>query len=170
MNKGWAALIGAAAITTAVACGTGGTDSDTNPVPPGDGGATEPDNEIETEPTNRGRDGEFEFTVNGMECGVQSAVDEYDFTYQPDEQYCVVAIRIDNIGTEAAEIDTQEFYGLDAAGTKYDSDSDLWVYDTLNPGQGRDVEVYYDIPESVELKTLELHDNFMSLGVEVAIP
>ncbi len=123
------------------------------------------------------RDGKFEFTVSGVECGITQVGNEYLNT-KPQGQFCAVAMTVTNISDKPQFMFTDNQYGWDAQGRKFSADSKAGIYaqdgdllfNEINPGNSVTGRVYFDVPADVKLVKVTLHDSLMSGGVEVALP
>lgn len=122
------------------------------------------------------RDGDFEFTVNGVETGIaQVGSDMFGATAQG--QFVLVSITITNIGNEA-----QSFFGdnatlVDTEGREHSADTSNSIYldnadsiySEVNPGNTLETQVLFDIPADAVPASIELHDSLFSGGVTVAL-
>jgi eukaryotic-like serine/threonine-protein kinase len=124
------------------------------------------------------RDGQFEFVVRSVDCGAASVGrDLAPKTAQ--DQFCLVALEVENTGTEGRTFGGGQQFLFDTDGNRHDPDLDatarhegdarLWS-SHLNPGQRLEGTLVYDVPESVTPSRVELHDGPLSGGaiVEVA--
>jgi eukaryotic-like serine/threonine-protein kinase len=122
------------------------------------------------------RDGQFEFVVRSVRCGVGS-VGEGLGRKQPLEQFCLVALSVENTGGEGRAFGGGHQYLFDRAGKRHDPDLDATVRHGggrllsthLNPGQRLDGTLVYDVPDPIELARVELHDSPFSGGVGVEL-
>jgi hypothetical protein len=122
------------------------------------------------------RDRVLEFTVNSVHCG-QTSVGSGPAMPTPAGQFCVVAIRVHNVGTQQETFADQNQKALSPQGTQYFDDSvagimaspDNPLAEALDPGRQLDVTLVYDIPTNVRIDRLQLHDSAFSDGVEVAL-
>lgn len=120
------------------------------------------------------RDGKFEFTVKGIQCG-QTKVGSQFLNKEAQGQYCVVSLNIKNIGTEAQTMfgDNQKL--IDSQGREFSSDSEAAIYsdqskvwlEQINPGNAVDGQMYFDVPKDAQPVKVELHDSAFSGGVVV---
>ena len=122
------------------------------------------------------RDGKFEFTVNSVKCGVESVGPE-GFEEKAQGQFCLVKMNVSNIGDEAQMLDGSSQIAFDAAGKKFSTstsaaimldDADTFLNE-INPGNAVDGTVVFDVPKTVKVVKLELHDSPFSDGVEVKV-
>lgn len=123
------------------------------------------------------RDGKFEFTVTKVQCGVAQVGNEL-LNRKAQGQYCLVTVRVKNIGNEARTLAASNQYAYNAAGAKYDADSTASIYlddagralyEDINPGNAVDGTLIFDVPKDAQLVRLELHDSALSGGVAVTL-
>jgi hypothetical protein len=123
------------------------------------------------------RDGKFEFVVSAVTCGHRELVNGI-LRAKPQGQFCVVDLRVANIGTEARRFadGSQKAYGPD--GVQYAADTGAGVvvngngnavWNVVNPGNSVVAKVVFDIPPTATIETLELHDSPLSAGVTVDV-
>ena len=92
-------------------------------------------------------------------------------------QFCLVALRVENTGSEGRTFGGGSQYLYDAAGKRHDPDLDATVRHGdarmasthLNPGQRLEGTLVYDVPDRVDLAKVELHDGPFSGGVSVEL-
>lgn len=122
------------------------------------------------------RDGQFEFVVRSVDCGARS-VGEGIGRKQALGQFCLVALRVENSGTEGRTFGGGHQYLFDDAGKRHDPDLDatvrhgdghLWSTH-LNPGQRLEGTLVYDVPDPVAMARVELHDAPFSGGATVEL-
>jgi eukaryotic-like serine/threonine-protein kinase len=122
------------------------------------------------------RDGQFEFVVDSVECGVRS-VGEGLGRKDAVDQFCLVALRVENTGQEGRSFAGGQQYLFDEGGKRHDPDLDATLRrgdgrllsTHLNPGQRLAGTLVYDVPEPVALDRMELHDAPFSGGVSVVL-
>jgi len=122
------------------------------------------------------RDGQFEFVVDSVDCGTRS-VGEGLGRKDAVDQFCLVAIRVENIGQEGRTFAGGQQHLFDEAGKRHDPDlaatirrGDGRLLSThLNPGQRLAGTLVYDVPEPVALDRVELHDAPFSGGASVVL-
>ena len=122
------------------------------------------------------RDGQFEFVVDAVDCGARS-VGEGLGRKDAVDQFCLVAIRVENIGQEGRTFAGGQQYLFDEAGKRHDPDLDATIRrgdgrllsTHLNPGQRLAGTLVYDVPEPVALDRVELHDAPFSGGASVVL-
>jgi hypothetical protein len=122
------------------------------------------------------RDGNFEFTVQRVRCGLRTIGSNPYLTKKAQGQFCVVTLRVKNVKTEPrmlSDFAQQAFVGT----SSFDADSEAGMYladdgnsvwlTTINPGNAVTGKVVFDIPPGARLTGLELHDSGFSDGVAV---
>jgi len=122
------------------------------------------------------RDGQFEFVVDSVDCGARS-VGQGLGRKDAVDQFCLVALRVENTGQEGRTFAGGQQYLFDVDGKRHDPDLDATVRrgdgrllsTHLNPGQRLAGTLVYDVPERVALDRLELHDAPFSGGVSVVL-
>ena len=122
------------------------------------------------------RDGQFEFVVRSVDCGARS-VGEGIGRKQALGQFCLVALRVENSGTEGRTFGGGHQFLFDDAGKRHDPDLDatvrhgdghLWSTH-LNPGQRLEGTLVYDVPDPVAMARVELRDAPFSGGATVEL-
>ena len=122
------------------------------------------------------RDGQFEFVVASVDCGARSVGEGFG-RKEALEQFCLVALEVENTGTEGRTFGGGQQYLFDAAGKRHDPDLDatvrhgagrLWSTH-LNPGQRLAGTLVYDVPDPIDLARVELHDGLLSGGASVEL-
>jgi hypothetical protein len=124
------------------------------------------------------RDGKFEFTVSKVQCGVPS-VGPAALGQNAQGQYCLVTVKVSNIGDKPQTLDSSSQYGYDPAGRKLSPDDAAGLYanpagggaflNEINPGNAATAVLVFDIPKDGKLTRLELHDSPFSGGVSVKV-
>lgn len=123
------------------------------------------------------RDGKFEFVVQKVKCGV-SRVGNNLLGERAQGQFCLVTLKVKNIGKEPQTFTdgAQKAYAAD--GTEYSTNSSASIYandenstifNEINPGNGITGVIVFDIPKDSKLDKLELHDSHFSGGVTVRL-
>lgn len=124
------------------------------------------------------RDGKFEFTVAGVECGKASAGTNQYLTKQAQGQFCFVNVTVKNIGSEAQTFDSSSQYLYDAANAKFSADGTASLYanpeastflNQINPGNSVSGILVFDLPKDKTPTVAELHDSPFSGGVKVSL-
>jgi serine/threonine protein kinase len=120
------------------------------------------------------RDGQFEFVVRAVDCGARSAGEGFG-RHTALGQFCLVAFRVENTGTEGRTFEGGQQYLFDRDGKRHDPDLGATLGNGgewsahLNPGQRLAGTLVYDVPQEVVLDRVELHDGLFSGGASVAL-
>jgi len=122
------------------------------------------------------RDGQFQFVVRSVDCGARS-VGQGIARKRPLEQFCLVALEVENTGSEGRTFGGGSQYLFDDAGKRFDPDLDATVRHGdgrllsthLNPGQRLAGTLVYDVPDPIDLARVEFHDGPFSGGASVAL-
>jgi len=121
------------------------------------------------------RDGKFEFTVKGVECG-KSTVGTSPATRQAQGQFCFLTVHVKNIGTEQQSLfsanqklldDQKTQYSPDDTATAYVSSAGATWFSQINPGNSVEGVMVFDVPKNATPASAELHDSTYSGGVAV---
>jgi hypothetical protein len=123
------------------------------------------------------KDGKFTFVVSSVTCGKPS-VGRSVFTRKAQGTYCLVAVTVQNTGTEAQSFSDgfQKLLGSD--GTVYSADivagvianeniAGLWT--RIVPGNKVSGTIVYDVPMQTQIAKVELHDSGFSKGAVVTL-
>ena len=122
------------------------------------------------------RDGQFEFVVLSVSCGQTHLDNGWLLHVTAKGQYCVAAMTVRNIGTQAQRFADGWQQGIGPRGQHYDADTGAGVvangngyaiFNVVNPGITLSVKVVYDIPVGATISALILHDAPLSWGVIV---
>ncbi|GGO16762.1 Mpr protein [Microbispora rosea subsp. aerata] len=122
------------------------------------------------------KDGKFAFKVTKVEKGL-SQVGTGFTAHKAQGQYVLVHLTVKNIGDEAQMFTDSAQKLIDAKGRTFDADSGaaIWLPDSnaflenINPGNSVNGILVFDVPESLTLKAVELHDSIFSAGVTVSL-
>jgi hypothetical protein len=122
------------------------------------------------------RDGQFEFVVGSVDCGARS-VGRGIGRRRALGQFCLVALWVENTGTEGRTFGGGQQYLFDGDGKRHDPDlaatagrdGERLLSTHLNPGQRLEGTLVYDVPEAVDLARVELHDGPFSGGAGVEL-
>jgi hypothetical protein len=123
------------------------------------------------------RDGKFEFVVSAVDCSRASIGIEH-LKRTAKGKYCQVSLSVRNIADAS-----QYFLGraqkvFDAAGHDYGNDEIAGLYanhdtetflEKLEPGERVAGKLVFDVPKTVKLTTVELHDSLLSGGVKITL-
>jgi hypothetical protein len=121
------------------------------------------------------RDGNFQFTVKKVQCGVNKVGDQY-LKKTAQGQYCVVTVTVKNVKNEPQTLsDTDQVAYVGTASYHADSEAGMYannnqtnvLFNEINPGNSVTGKMLFDIPKGKKLTKLELHDSAFSGGVEV---
>src|SRR5262249_897437 len=97
------------------------------------------------------------------------------FAVRAQGRFCVLAVRIKNIGDEAQTLlaDNQKLLDGDLT---YKASNDAWTarsdhpfLEEINPGNTVAAKIGFDVPENVTPKLAELHDSMFSEGVRIRL-
>jgi hypothetical protein len=128
------------------------------------------------------RDGNFEFTVKSVKCGV-AQVGENEFLREKAQgQFCLATVTVKNVKNEPqtlfdsnqkafvgeAEYAVSSEGGLAANMDANGDSTSVWLQE-INPGNSVTGVFVWDIPAGKKLTKLELHDSAFSGGVTVAL-
>jgi hypothetical protein len=123
------------------------------------------------------RDGKFEFTVQGVKCGVGKVGPEL-LEEKAQGQFCLITVRVKNIGKEAQTFSDSNQKAFAADGTEYSTntaaglvaneDANVFLKE-INPGNQITGVIVFDVPKNATVTRLELHDSAFSGGVGVAL-
>jgi hypothetical protein len=123
------------------------------------------------------RDGKFEFVVSKVDCSKTKVGNAY-LNKRAQGKFCQVSVKVTNIGKEAQLFDGSSQKALDAKGTEFSNDGAAELYanednatflNEINPGNSAKGRLIFDVPRSVKLTAIELHDSPFSGGVEVSL-
>jgi len=123
------------------------------------------------------RDGKFEFTVSGVQCGKTQVGNEV-VNKTAQGQFCLVSMSVKNIGDKPQTFSDnyQKAKGTDGASYAADSEAGLYAnenaqtfYTDVNPGNTVNGVVVFDVPPTATIATLELHDSAFSGGTTVKV-
>jgi len=123
------------------------------------------------------RDGKFEFVVTKVDCAKTKVGNEY-LNKKAQGKFCMVSVTVKNIGKEAQLFHGSSQKAMDAQGTEFSNDGAAEMYanqdnatflNEINPGNSAKGRLIYDVPKSVKLTKMELHDSPFSGGVEVSL-
>ena len=172
MSKTLKIALGISALIVFGACGAGKAASSGSGSSDSGGGDNKPAAVGIGQPA---RDGKFEFVVSKMDCGISKIGDQY-LNRTAQGQFCKVSVTVKNIGNEPKMFTDSNQYAFNAAGQKYEADSAAAIYlgqdnksflENINPGNGVNGVVLFDIPKDGKIVKLELHDSALSGGVTV---
>jgi Domain of unknown function (DUF4352) len=122
------------------------------------------------------RDGQFEFVVRSVRCGLRRVGPE-PVRQAPQGRFCLVAVSVANVGTDARHFDAgqQRLFGADGrrhsvdAGATAAGGGARLLHSLINPGNRIEGTLVYDVPARTRPARLELHDSPLSRGVTVEL-
>ncbi len=123
------------------------------------------------------RDGKFMFTASKIKCGVQEVGTPDDYQ-TPTGQFCIVNLKITNVGKSPAIYADSIQRAIGPNGSWYIADTPAGYYanpdpliflNEINPGNHIDVAIVYDIPPTASIAKLELHENPYTKGAIVRV-
>ncbi|OCB14095.1 Mpr protein [Mycolicibacterium porcinum] len=124
------------------------------------------------------RDGKFEFVVKAVQPGLAEVGDNPYLREKAQGQFVIVTLSVQNIGDRAQGFSPSNQKLIDTQGRSFESDSsaqialgdsDIPVWDDINPGNAVDVSLVYDMPVGAAPARIELHDSMFSGGVTVEL-
>ncbi|MFV8170930.1 DUF4352 domain-containing protein [Mycolicibacterium peregrinum] len=122
------------------------------------------------------RDGKFEFVVRRVQPGLAQVGDNPYLQQRAQGQFVIVTLSVQNIGdrTQGFSPDNQKLFDTNGRSFETDAsaqialgDSDIPVWDNINPGNAVTVKLVYDMPQGAVPARIELHDSMFSGGVTV---
>lgn len=122
------------------------------------------------------RDGRFEFVATELDCG-ETVLDDEFLDRSAQGEYCMVDVRVRNVGTEPQTLDagSQRLYAVGGnefraeGGINLFLDGGLASRTPINPGNEVQGVLVFDVPPGTQPDRLELHDSPFSEGVEVDV-
>lgn len=124
------------------------------------------------------RDGKFQFVVKAVRPGLAEVGDNPYLREKAQGQFVIVTVSVENIGDRAQGFSPSNQKLFDTQGRSFESDSsaqialgdsDIPVWDDINPGNAVDVSLVYDMPAAAVPARIELHDSMFSGGVIVEL-
>ena len=124
------------------------------------------------------RDGKFQFVVKTVRPGLPEVGDNPYLREEAQGQFVIVTVSVENIGDRAQGFSPSNQKLFDTQGRSFESDSsaqialgdsDIPVWDDINPGNAVDVSLVYDMPVAAVPARIELHDSMFSGGVTVEL-
>ena len=102
-------------------------------------------------------DESYEYTVTKFSCGVRRVGDQYSGE-QAQGQFCLVTMRIKNVGQDPITFSSENQALVDTKGKTYSPDDEAWVYvddssdlwGEINPGNTLKTVVPFDVPKKTE--------------------
>ena len=125
------------------------------------------------------RDGKFEFTVTGVEKGLDSVGDNPYLAKKAQGQFVVVSVTVKNTSSKPQGFSTDAQKLLDTQGRSFTNDSaaqlalsedpSTAIYGDINPGNSVSAKLVFDMPADAAPATIELHDSMFSGGKKVKL-
>jgi archaellum component FlaG (FlaF/FlaG flagellin family) len=99
----------------------------------------------------------YQFTVTKINCGVRRVGDQYSGE-KAQGQFCLVTMRIKNVGKDPITFSDQNQALVDTKGSTYSPDDEAWVYvddsddiwGEINPGNTLKTVVPFDVPKKTK--------------------
>lgn len=123
------------------------------------------------------RDGDAEFTVTSVDCGV-AEVGKYA-KYRAKGQYCLVKATVKNVGSgkvslvtasaNKATTDAGQTLDAEITATVAANDDTSKLLSDVAPGASENVTWVWDIPKGQKITALKLYESFGSTGVSVSV-
>ncbi|MFC7276769.1 DUF4352 domain-containing protein [Paractinoplanes rhizophilus] len=183
----WHWIAGGVALVVALGCGAASGGKDAADTEAAQAATTAPTKEATGKPKTKqdktpglnqpARDGKFEFTVTRVKCGA-TKVGSSLLGEKAQGQYCLITLRVKNIGKEAQAFADSAQKAYDAKKVEYSADSGAGIYvnednqvlfQDINPGNAVTGTLVFDVPKGTKLTSLELHDSVFSGGVAVKL-
>lgn len=125
------------------------------------------------------KDGDFAFTVKGMQCGVTSVGNGPVTEAAPaGSQWCLVTMSVTNDKATSQDFFASNQYAIDSKGRQFSADDTAIIYlpgndsaafSAINPGITVSAVVPFQLSTSDSIKQLVLHDSAFSGGVTVNV-
>jgi len=120
------------------------------------------------------RDGQFQFVVRSVSCG-RRQVGPALARRTPYGRFCLVVVRVENVGSEARDFAAGQQHLFGADGRRHSVDglatatngSPGLLHSLVNPGNQVEGTLVYDVPPGMRPARMELHDSLFSRGVTV---
>jgi hypothetical protein len=116
--------------------------------------------------------------VSKVDCG-KTRLEDTNFGKDAQGQFCVVNVKVENIGREAQTLDASSQYLYGSGGQRFDADTEAALYlgvnqtrtllEDINPGNSVNGILVFDIPKNEKPTKIELHDSPFSGGVTVEL-
>jgi hypothetical protein len=110
-----------------------------------------------------------------VDCG-DTRVSDSSFEDSSRGVFCLVKLRITNVGTEARTFDSSSQLAFDSDGGRHEPAQATTVVkgandllDDIGPGASVNGTVVFDVPAGTHLRELELHDSPYSGGVRLGL-
>jgi Domain of unknown function (DUF4352) len=122
-------------------------------------------------------DGKFEFTVNGMDCGLDKIGSSF-LAEDAQGEFCVVSITVKNVADTAETFLDSSQQAVDGKGNTYSVNSGAAIpangehsvfLEQINPGNTVRGKLVFDVPEGTKLTAVVLHESSFTAGVKVPL-
>jgi hypothetical protein len=107
-------------------------------------------------------DDDYQFTVTKIKCGVSRVGDSYN-NEKAQGQFCLVNMRIKNVGDDPISFSSENQTLVDTKGKNYSPDDKAWIYlddsdvwGEINPGNTLKTVVPFDVPRNADADHLLL--------------
>jgi archaellum component FlaG (FlaF/FlaG flagellin family) len=141
----------------------GGDDTAAPPPPSEESTASEPKPEGSQPPAektykigDKATDDDYQFTVTKIKCGVSRVGDTYS-NEKAQGQFCLVSLRIKNVGNDPISYSSENQALVDTKGKNYSPDDEAWIYvddsdvwGEINPGNTLKTIVPFDVPKKTK--------------------
>lgn len=123
------------------------------------------------------RDGDLQFTVNGVDCSKQT-VGSAPLTKTAKGTFCLVSVTIVNSGSASADLNPFFQKAFDSSGKSYFPDIPAMIFmtetdsfaDPIPAGASASGALPFDVPLGTTLTSVELHEEFGTAGAKIALP
>lgn len=168
----WGAVIVVIGIVIAIASSMSGSSSTT---PNGGTSAGNGTTAVQAGIGTAVRDGNFEFVVKSLKCGVPS-VGDASLGAVAQGQFCLVTLSVKNIGSDPQTMIDSNQTVLSASGATFEPSTTAELYANpsssffvtdINPGNSMSGVLIYDMPKTAVPTSIVLHDSMLSGGVTV---
>lgn len=133
------------------------------PPAPNESTTTEPNTDDSQPPAEKtykmgekATDDDYQFTVTKIKCGVSRVGDSYS-NEKAQGQFCLVSMRIKNVGNDPITFSSENQALVDTKGKNYSPDDEAWIYmddsgiwGEINPGNTLKTTVPFDIPKKAK--------------------
>ena len=122
------------------------------------------------------RDGGLEFAMTSRRCGV-AELGEWPTRRRAKGTYCVLDLRVTNVGRHDALVFMNSQRLVDADGREFPGDEWAWIYNpgsrvftsTFEPGRTVNGSLVFDVPPGTRVRRLIVHDTPLSAGTSIAL-
>lgn len=124
------------------------------------------------------RGGDFEYTVNGVKCGI-STVGTSFLNTKAQGTFCRFNVTAKNVTKSAHTFHADSVLtAQDASGREYSPDGEAGMYgnedakgflDEINPGNSVKANVYFDVPKGTKLKTITFDAGLLTFAEDAVV-